>query len=61
MKKAEELQEEIFKKMQPEEKLKLWAGLFLLAKELVGEKLIYYDEKIKRPKKITRRNRKNHR
>ena len=61
MNKAEELQEEIFKKMTPQQKLKLWAGLFLLARELVGEKLIYYDEKIRRPKKITRRNSKNFR
>jgi hypothetical protein len=50
MNKAEELQEKIFKKMTSDERLKLWAGLFILAKELVGDKLIYYDGKIRRPK-----------
>ncbi len=47
--------------MTPEKRLKLWAGLFLLAKELAGDKLIYYDEKIRKLKKIARRNRKNSR
>ena len=61
MNKAEKLQEEIFKKMNPDERLKLWAGLFILAKELVGDKLIYYDEKIRRPKRISSKNSKNFR
>jgi hypothetical protein len=61
MNKAEKLQEEIFKKMTPDEKLKLWTGLFILAKELVGDKLIYYDEKIRRPKRTFNRNSKNFR
>jgi len=61
MNRAEKLQEEIFKKMSPDERLKLWAGLFILAKELVGDKLIYYDEKIRRPKRTFSKNRKNFR
>jgi hypothetical protein len=48
MNKAEKLQEEIFKKMSPDKRLQLWSGLFILAKELVGNKLIYYDGKIRR-------------
>jgi hypothetical protein len=61
MDKAEKLQEEIFKKMSPDERLKLWAGLFILAKELVGDKLIYYDEKIRKSKRVFSKNRKNFR
>jgi hypothetical protein len=61
MNKAEKLQEEIFKKMRPDERLKLWAGLFLLAKELVGDKLIYYDGKIRRSKRTFSKNSKNFR
>jgi hypothetical protein len=56
MNKAEKLQEKIFKKMTPDERLKFWAELFILAKELVGDKLIYYDEKIKRPKRTFSKN-----
>ena len=56
MNKAEKLQEEIFKKMTLDERLKLWAGLFILAKELVGDKLIYYDGKIKRSKRAFSKN-----
>jgi hypothetical protein len=47
--------------MSPDERLKLWAGLFILAKELVGDELIYYDEKIRRPKRTFSKNRKNFR
>jgi hypothetical protein len=61
MNKAEKLQEKIFKKMSPDERLKLWAGLFILAKELVGNKLIYYDGKIERPKRTFSKNSKNFR
>jgi len=61
MNKAEKLQEEIFKKMSPDERLKLWAGLFILAKELVGDKLIYYDKKIRRPTRTFSKNCKNFR
>jgi hypothetical protein len=61
MNKAEKLQEEIFKKMTPDERLKLWARLFILAKELAGDKLIYYDGKIRRPKRNFGKNRKNFR
>jgi hypothetical protein len=56
MNKAEKLQEEIFKKITPDERLKLWAGLFILAKELVGDKLIYYDWKIRRSKRTFSKN-----
>jgi hypothetical protein len=56
MNRAEKLQEEIFKKMGPDERLKLWAGLFILAKELVGNKLIYYDGKIRRSKRTSSKN-----
>ena len=56
MNKAEKLQEKIFKKMTSDERLKLWAGLFILAKELVGDKLIYYDGKIKRSKRTFSKN-----
>jgi len=56
MNKAEKLQEEIFKKMSHDERLKLWEGLFILAKELVGDKLIYYDGKIKRSKRTFSKN-----
>jgi hypothetical protein len=42
--------------MSPDERLKLWAGLFILAKELVGDKLIYYDGKIKRSKRTFSKN-----
>jgi hypothetical protein len=61
MTRAEKLQEEIFKKMGPDERLKLWAGLFILAKELVGNKLIYYDGKIRRSKRTFSKNSKNFR
>jgi hypothetical protein len=61
MNRAEKLQEEIFKKMSPDERLKLWAGLFILAKELVGDKLIYYDGKIRRSKRNFSKNSKNFR
>jgi hypothetical protein len=61
MNKVEKLQEKIFKKMNADEKLKLWAGFFILAKELVGDKLIYYDEKIRRPKRTFSKNSKNFR
>jgi hypothetical protein len=47
--------------MSLDEKLKLWAGLFLLAKELFGDKLIYYDEKIRRSKRNFGKNSKNFR
>jgi hypothetical protein len=56
MNKAEKLQEKIFKKITPDERLKFWAGLFILAKELVGDKLIYYDGKIKRSKRTFSKN-----
>jgi hypothetical protein len=59
MNRAEKLQDEIFKKMSPDERLKLWAGLFILAKELVGDKLIYYDGKIRRSKRTFSKNSKN--
>lgn len=38
IRKIQEKQDRIFKKMPADKKLELWAGFWLLAKELVGNK-----------------------
>lgn len=40
-KSAQDRQDEIFRKMSADEKIAVWAGLWKLAKELVGDKINY--------------------
>lgn len=40
-KSAQEIQDDIFRKMSADKKLKVAAGLWLLAKDLAGEKINY--------------------
>jgi len=41
MKTAQEIKDEIFKKMTADEKLNVWVGLWRLAKDLTGDKINY--------------------
>lgn len=41
VKTAQDIQDDIFRKMSADEKLKVWAGLWLLVKSLVGNKINY--------------------
>lgn len=36
---AQEIQDDIFRKMTADEKLEVWVGLWRLAKELAGDKI----------------------
>lgn len=55
-KSAQEIQDEIFRKMSADKKILLGSQLWRLAKTLAGEKINYG---INRPKKTSSRNRKN--
>lgn len=41
MKNPQEIQDALFRKMSPDQKLEMWYGLWKLAKELVGDKIHY--------------------
>lgn len=48
----QDIQDEIFKKMSADEKIKLGSEFWLLAKDLVGDKIFNHDiEKLKNPSK----------
>lgn len=41
VKTAQDIQDDIFRKMTADEKLEVWVGLWRLAKELAGDKITY--------------------
>lgn len=45
---AQDIQDDIFRRMSADERLQVWAGLWRLAKDLAGDKLNYGTNRSKR-------------